>query len=325
MNRGPLRRACGPAALLLVLSAVIGTVYLAAGTAGRPPSGALRLTAGATRGVYYAFLDQLAAHLRARDRHLTVTVEASDGSVQNLERVAGGTADCGIAAGDAAALAVAGERPFYRPEDIAAVARVYDGYVQLVVRADSGISALADIRGRSLSLGADGSGVRLISSRLLRVARIPEAAVHTLALGFDDSVAALTAGRIDGFFWSGGVPTPAVAQLVSSGRAELVPLGAFVDAMSADYGQLYRAATIPAGSYGDTRALDTIAVANVIVCGRAVRDDIVEFLTDTLFRYQPAIAQVVPAVNAMNKGSAIDTGPLPLHPGAVSWYRHSKR
>lgn len=290
----------------------------------RPPRGELRITSGATQGVYNAFATELAHHLTADDSRLQVSVLRSTGSVQNLQRIAAGQADCGLTAGDAAALAYAGKAPFGHPLPISAVGRVYDDYIQLVARPGSGITSVAGLRGKSVSLGSPGSGVELISARILTTAGISTRQLRAAALGINESLEAFRRGEIDAFFWSGGLPTSAVADLISATHAYLVPLTDVAAGMTAGFDTVYRTATIPAGVYVLAAPLSTLAVPNLIVCNTAFDDRIVEYLTSTLFGAQAKIASVVPPVNVIDQRSAIATDPVPLHPGALRWYRRSK-
>jgi TRAP transporter TAXI family solute receptor len=308
---------------VLALAAALPAYWISSRAAGSP-SGQLRITSGATKGVYNSFATELANHLQAHDHSLRVSVQASTGSVENLTRIAAGVSDCGFTAGDAAALAIAGTRPFTAPLPIQAIARVYDDYIHLVVRADSAIKSVADLRGKLVSLGSSGSGVQLISGRVLQTAKIAVADLHPLALGINESIEAMTRGQIDAFFWSGGLPTRGVAELAKMSPIRLVPLGDLATTLDARYADVYRPATIPAGTYGLTAPLSTVAVANFLVCNSAVSPAISQYLTRTLFDSQSAIAAIVPPVNAMDRRTAIATDPVPLHPGALRWYRQTK-
>jgi TRAP transporter TAXI family solute receptor len=313
------------AAVLAGVIAVAASIYWYSSRAAGSPGGQLRMTSGATKGVYNSFATELASHLQADDHQLRVTVLASTGSVQNLHRIDDGESDCGFTAGDAAALAISGSAPFDHSLPIEAIARVYDDYIQLVARPASGINSVANLPGKRVSLGSAGSGVQLIAGRVLRAASITPTALHAVSLGINESLDALRSGQIDAFFWSGGLPTSGVAELARTSPIQLVPLGDLAARLGAQYGDVYRPATIPAGTYGLSAPLDTIAVPNFIVCNAAVPAAITGFLTRTLFGSQSDIASAVPPVNAMDRRTAIATDPVPLHPGALRWYRQTKK
>ena len=105
--------------------------------------------------------------LQARDPGLRVDVLATSGSMENLRLVADGRATLAFTAADAAAEAALGGPPFGHRLPIAALARVYDDYMHLVVPASSRVRSIAQLDGRTVSVGPSGSGTRLIAERLL--------------------------------------------------------------------------------------------------------------------------------------------------------------
>src|SRR5262245_65622565 len=100
------------------------------GAEARPPTGPLVLASGGTQGVYYAYAQALAQQLTSRDHHLQVRVVPTPGSIENVAMVAANRNTCAFTADDTAAVAAAGTAPFSTPLPIAAVARVYDDYIQ---------------------------------------------------------------------------------------------------------------------------------------------------------------------------------------------------
>jgi uncharacterized protein len=308
---------------MLVAAGAGGWLYRSSQHPGYP-SGTLRLSSGSVGGVYNGFAADLARQLHTRDHRLDVRVQPSSGSILNLQRLIVGSTDCAISAADAAALAVTGTAPFTEPAPIEAVARVYDDYIQLVATDASGIKSVADLTGKRVSVGSAGSGVQLIANRILKLSALGRSSMTALPLDLVDSVAAMRSGTIDAFFWSGGLPSPSVAELLSSSKTKLVPLDDVAAEMATHYNGVYRSATIPTGPYRLTSPIATLAVPNFIVCRSTVPASDTWFLIDTLFSSQRRIAVEVPAVNGMDQRSAIATDPVQLHPGAVHWFRHQK-
>lgn len=312
---------------LAVVVSVLAVGIVSAGEQSRQhgPSGQLRISSGSTSGVYHAFAGLLADHLHQRDGRLRVSVLPSTGSIENLHRIDSGAADCAITAADAATSALDGTAPWFTHQvGLVAVARIYDDYVQLVARPSAGITSVADLHGKRVSLGAPESGVQLIANRVLHVSGLGPRGLTALSLGLHDSMLALQAGTIDAFFWSGGVPTSSIATLLQSGKARLVPLGPVAAAMTRGYPTSYRTATIPISPYHLSAAVATFAVPNFVVCSPHVSADVVEALTSTIFADQRSIAERIPAVNVIDLRTAIATDPVPLHPAAARWYRSRK-
>ena len=122
-------------------------------------------------------------------------------------------------------LAVSGTPPFDEPLPVRALGRLYDQPTHLVVRADSEIAELPDLAGRTISVGAAGSGTRTQANRLLRVAELRESgALEKRSMDLQDSAHALESDQIDAFFWSGGLPSAAVTELAQRTPIRLVDL-----------------------------------------------------------------------------------------------------
>ena len=136
------------------------------------------------------------------------------------------------------------------PDRADAVARVYDDLLHLVTTAGGPVRTVADLRGRRVSVGAAGSGTEITATRLLEVAQLGGDEVRRERLGLDDSVAALRAGRIDAFFFSGGLPVRGVEELADASAIRIVDLGEWTEPLRARYGQVYVSRDIPRSVYG---------------------------------------------------------------------------
>jgi TRAP transporter TAXI family solute receptor len=305
---------------VLAALALAGCVQLTARGASTP-RGRVVIAAGGTTGVYYAYAEALAHELETRAPGLHVDVLATSGSMENLRKVGDGEATLAFTAADAAAVASAGATPFARPVPIAALARVYDDYMHVVVPASSRVRSIAELAGRTVSVGPSASGTRLIAQRLLGDR---QRELHDVGLSLDASVAALRDGSISAFFWSGGLPTPGVDALSHEEPLRLLALDGLVDRLQARYGASYRAAAIPSGTYGLAREVSTIAVPNLIVARPGAGAPLIRLVVATLFERRAAIARAVPAAAALDRRAAIETAPVPLHAAALRWFRDTK-
>lgn len=143
---------------MAVAAAVAVPVAAGRGGGDHYPAGRLRVATGPLGGVYHAYGRGLAEAVKGELPRLDPEVSATAASVQNLRLVATGQAEVGFALADSAADAVLGRGSFDRPLPVVALARLYDNYMQLVVRADGPVRSIADLRGRRVDLGAAGSG-----------------------------------------------------------------------------------------------------------------------------------------------------------------------
>jgi TRAP transporter TAXI family solute receptor len=182
-----------------------------------------------------------------------------------------------------------------------------------------------DLADRAVSLGADGSGTELIASRLLGVAGVDvDTDLRASRLGLDESAAAFAEGRLDAFFFSGGIPTSAIQMLARAMPIRLLDLTALVPAMRQRYGEVYTERTIPASAYWLNGPVTTIGVANYLVVANAMAEPLAYDLIRVLFANRDVLATAHPEGRRLDRVTAINTSPLPLHPGAQRYYREAK-
>lgn len=312
-----LAEVLGAALLVLFgLVACVGSPY----ATGEPRS----IAGGGTAGVYYDYAGRLADALHG-ELGLDITAAETHGSVDNLLRVGSGEALLGFAQGDTAADAIAGTGGFDEPLPIRAIARVYDEYVHVVVPADSDAERIRDLTGRTISLGAENSGVQVIATRVLEASAVPLDGIDNPALGLDASIEAMRRGDIDGFFWVGGLPTPGIERLASAMRIRLLPIDAStVEQVNAGHAGVYRLAEFPVGIYGIETPSATMTVPNYLITQVDAPDDLIREVTRVLFESRAAIAQRVAAAEFLDRRQAIFTGPMQLHPGAAEYYVSSR-
>jgi TRAP transporter TAXI family solute receptor len=275
------------------------------------------VAAGEPGGFYVEFAGLLVRQLEASG--IPARVATSGGSVDNVEHVRDGSAALGLVLTDIALAARRGEPPFAPPVDLRAIGRVYENYMQLVVRAGDPIGDATDLAGRRVSLGASGSGAAVFGDRLLAAVGV-RAQVTRRPL--QEAVAALEEGATDALLWSGGVPTPALAELTARTPVRLVPLARHLPALRARYGSVYGPVSVPAGAYGPHGPVPTVGVANLLVTAATLPDRIAAAVARTLVAAAPALVpSAALGTQYLDQRSLIGTGEVPLHPGAAAAYR----
>jgi uncharacterized protein len=298
-----------------LLRGLVAAPLVAGCTSGAAPP--LPLAAGEPGGFYVEFGELLAAALGAAG--LPTTVVGTGGSVENIEQLRDGSAALGLALTDIALAARNGEEPFRAAVRLQAIGRVYENYMQLVVRAEDPATGTADLAGRPVSLGAVGSGAAVFGDRLLAVAGI---AADVTRRPLRDAVAALESGSADALLWSGGVPTPALAELAARRPVRLLPLAEHLPQLRSRHGDVYGPVTVPADAYGPAGPVPTVGVANLLVCTPALPADTAGAVARTLVAAAPELVpESALGTQYLDQRSLIGTGEIPLHPGAVAAYR----
>jgi hypothetical protein len=287
----------------------------------------LSIATGGTGGVYYPYGGAIAKVITEHLPGVEATAEVTAASVDNLKLVRDRKSDLGFTLADSLDEAVKGEGVFEAggAAPVRALAVLYSNYTHLVVR--GGVAArAADLRGRTVSIGAAGSGTELVATRILRAAGLDAATdITPVSLGVAQSVDALKDGKIDAFFWSGGVPTAAVLDLASTPGVSwrLLANDDVLPTMQATYGQaLYTRLMVPKAAYtGLTADVPVVGVANLLVVHAGMRDQLAYDITRLLFEHQPDLVAVHPEAARLGLATATARSPAPFHPGALRYYR----
>ncbi|MGW4489552.1 TAXI family TRAP transporter solute-binding subunit [Amycolatopsis sp. NPDC004368] len=285
----------------------------------RGPERSVTIAAGEQGGFYLAFAEVLAAEVSRAEPRLHCTAVETEASVVNVERVRDGGADLGLVLADVAQSALAGRAPFPAAVPLRALGRVYENYLQLVVRAGDQLTQLRELAGRPVSVGAAGSGAAQLGERVFTAAGVTVSARH---LPLADAIAALADRRIDALLWSGGLPTPALAKLNRTTPLALLPLASVIPALRAAHGPVYEQVQVPTGAYPGVGAPATIGVANLLVCAPRLPSDVAAAVVRVL---AGRAADLVPAqavgTQFLDVRTLIGTQPVALHPGAADTYR----
>lgn len=289
----------------------------------------LSIATGGTGGVYYPYGGALASALTTHIPGVQATAEVTGASVDNLKLMQLGKVDLAFTLADTLAEAQAGTGPFSDTGPIGSirtVAALYTNYTHVVVREGSGIRSIADLRGKTVSVGSPGSGTELIADRLLMAAGLdPRKDITRHALGATESTGAIKDGKLDAFIWSGGVPTPAVQDLAATPgfTMALVRHGDLLPMLESRYGGgLYRLALLPASAYrGLDAEVPVIGVTNLLVASSRLDEQIVFDITRVLFEQKDALVGAHPEARHLAPPTGPDVSPAPFHPGARRYYK----
>jgi hypothetical protein len=258
---------------------------------------------GALKQAFSAELPGVDVQFIERDRGMTVRALQT------------GEADLAFLLADTTYLAFAGEldgHPYDRLRGIAAL----DPYpIFLIARSNSAIRTIDDLRGRRVSLGAQGSSTALTGEIVLDALGIQ--AIRSYE-PYADSAAALNAGNLDAIFAIGIFPQDRYNAVLSRG-ARILPLSQKTIAQLHRRHPFLRGLVIPGGIFGKTPLL-TIGLNRILACRSGLDEETVYKVTKALFRALPDLALVDPPLRQTNAEDAPAT-PIPLHEGAARYYR----
>jgi uncharacterized protein len=260
---------------------------------------------------------------------LVAVTQATQGSVENLRLVAAGQIESGIAQSDIVGWAYAGTGMFAGDgpkKNLRAIASLFPESLQLVVRDDSAIRTLADVRGKHISLGQSGSGTLADARILLAAAGLTEKDLSAEYLRPGTAAANVTNSTLDGFFLIGGVPVPAIRELAAAVPMRLIPVDAETLAKMRQSSTAYHRSVIPPGTYpGIGVETPSIGFNALWIVSADAPDDLIYAITKAL--WNAATRRLLEAHDPLGRQvrleDALDGLSVPLHAGAKRFYREA--
>jgi uncharacterized protein len=306
----------------------IAVVATAAFAGGAHAQQFFRIGTGGTAGTYYPVGGAI-ANAVSQPGKIVVTAQASNGSVGNVNGIAGGALESGFSQSDVATWAQKGTGIFEGKPNIPGlrmIANLYPESLHVVVKKGSGIKSIADLKGKRVALDEPGSGT-LINARIVLAAYgVKEADIKPEYIKPNQASDKMKDGSLDAFFFTGGAPAGAIAELASSGSGiELLP----IDGPQAEglrmASPFFAVDEIPADTYKGVAGVKTLAVGAQWVTSDKADAETVYQITKALF--SDATQKTLAAGHAkgkfINLKNAVQGVGIPFHPGAERFYKEA--
>jgi hypothetical protein len=286
----------------------------------------ISIATGGTGGVYYPMGGGLAAVLSKYVPGMQATAEVTGGSVDNLKLIDSGKPYVGFSMADAALDAAKGEDKFKGHKvAVRTLAILYPNRMHVVTVEGKGIAKMSDLKGKHVSTGAPGSATEVMAFRLIEAAGLDkDKDMKRERLSAAESANALKDGKIDAFFWVGGLPTAAVTDLAATPgtKIKLIDHADLVPVMNKKYGNLYVEDVIPKSIY---KGMDTdnkqATVMNILVANESMDEKTAYNIVKTIFEKKPELVAVhKEAENIKLENQKAAATPVPFHPGALKYF-----
>lgn len=303
--------------------AAIASASIALSAASTGAAEFINVLTGGTSGVYYPLGVALSKIYGDKIEGVRTQVQATKASVENLNLLQQGRGEIAFSLGDSVKLAWEGntDAGFKAPLDkLRGIAAIYPNYIQIMASKESGIKTVADLKGKSLSVGAPKSGTELNARAILAAAGMSyDDLGKTEYLPFAESVELMKNRQLDATLQSAGLGVSSFKDLATSLDVQMV---AVPEEIATKLGAPYIAATVPAGTYqGQDSDVQTVAVVNFLVTHSEVSDETAYQMTKQLFENIPALTAAHKAAENIRIEDALKGMPIPLHPGAERYYK----
>jgi len=283
----------------------------------------INVLTGGTSGVYYPLGVAIGKIFSDKIPDVKTQVQATKASVENLILLQQGRGEIAFSLGDSLKAAWEGDEEAgfkSKLDKLRTIGAIYPNYIQIVATADSGIKTLADLKGKSLSVGAPKSGTELNSRAILAAAGLSYKDMGKVEyLPFAESVDLMKNRQLNATLQSAGLGVASLKDLSTSTDISVVSVPKeVVDKI----GPPFKSVIIPANTYtGQDKDVPTAAVVNYLVTSSAVSDDLAYQMTKLIYESLPELANAHAAGREIKLENAATGSPVPLHPGAIRYYK----
>lgn len=289
----------------------------------------LNIITGSTGGTYFALGGAMANTWSKYLTNAQVTSQPGGASVESINRVNAGECELGMAMNNIADDAWNGKGSFDKPQrDFRTIGNIYPEVYQGVALKSSGITTLADIKGKKVAVGPVGSGTAVMSELIFAEAGLDIMKdVKSEFAGFGDAANKMKDNQLDANFGVLACPAAAIQDIMTSREIEVIEIkGELFDKVKAKY-PFFSQYTIPAGTYGNTEDKLTINCMAALYVKPDVPEDVVYEITKIWFEKTDEVAQAHSAaqwladeLKAGKLEAALSGITTPLHKGAYKYF-----
>jgi len=257
---------------------------------------------------------------------MQATAEVTGGSVANMQLIGTGKPYIAFTQADAAIDALKGQDKFAgKPIPVRTLAVLYPNRMHVVSIEGTGVTKMADMKGKRVSTGSGGSATEVFAFRVIEAAGLDkDKDMKRERLGVAESVNALKDRKIDAFFWVGGLPTAAVTDLANSPgvKIRMIDIAHLVPEMVKKHGNIYIKDVIPQRMYKGMDADNQAAtVTNLLAVHQNMDDKTAYAITKALFENVVDLVRVhAEAVNIKFENQKSEASSIPWHPGAIKYF-----
>jgi uncharacterized protein len=286
----------------------------------------IAIATGGTGGVYYPLGGGMANVLSRYVPGYAATARVTGGSVDNLKLIDTKQSEVALVMVDAALDALKGEDKFKgHPVDVRTLMVLYPNRMHVVSIEGRGVEKMSDLKGKRVSTGSPGSATEVMAFRVIEAAGLDkDKDMRRERLGVAESVNAIKDGKIDAFFWVGGLPTAGVTDLGATPgvKIKLIDHDDAVDKMNAKYGGIYSAGVITAKTYpGQDKDNKITVVQNILVANKSMDDKVAYDIVKTFIEKRDELIAVHREAESIDLANqAPKNSPIPWHPGAAKYF-----
>lgn len=285
----------------------------------------LVIAGSAVKGTWYRFAGGVASLVDKYIPGYSATAQPSPGSIKNLRDMRTGEIDIAMVLPDAAYQCYNSLPPFDKEKPFKQLRAIFNTYsfpMHILVKEDSKIKSLKDIKGARIGAGPPGSTSMMVTKAILGEVGITPDQVKFRYMSVSENASALADGNVDVSFILTGKLSAAVSQLFTMHEVRYIPVPAEVLKSLNQKQPYFVPGEVKAGTYGKVEHdVPCLTMWGVLCTTTKMSDDFVYQLTKTVFEHKAQLVKILKLAEEMTPQRAASDLPVPLHPGAIKYYK----
>ncbi len=281
------------------------------------------LTGGAS-GPYFALGGALSNLINQNMSYANASVESTGASAVNSTKVGNNEAELAFAMNNVVSFAYEGIESFKdkgKFENLRGVTSLYPNFVQVITTKDTGLKEIEDLKGKRVGVGAPGSGTEVDARNILAAHGITYDDIDEDYLSYAESVEQLKNGTVDAAFLTSGLPNSTIMDLATTHDVQIITIRPEMVEKIKENVSFYSSEVIPAGTYDNEEDVYTAAVKTILITNAEVSEDVVYDITKTLYENLDTMRETHSAADYIDINKCEEGMPIPLHPGAIKYYK----
>jgi len=318
-----MRKKARSSAMILAVAALVGLMAL--GTTAIAADKNLVIAGSSVKGTWYRFAGGVASLVDKYIPGYSATAQPSPGSIKNLRDMRNGEVDIAMVLPDAAYQCYNAMAPFDKEKpfkDLRAIFNTYSFPMHILVKEESKIKSIKDIKGARIGAGPPGSTSMMVTKAILAEVGITPDQVSFRYMSVSENASALADGNVDVSFILTGKLSAAVSQLMTMHEVRYVPIDPAVLAALNKKQPYFVPGVVKAGSYGKVKQdVPCLTMWGVLSTTTKLSDEFVYKLTKAVFEHKAQLVKILKLAEEMTPQRAANDLPVPLHPGALKYYK----
>lgn len=301
---------------------VIGLLSVGLGTGMASSPKFVSIATGGTGGTYFIIGSGMAKVIEKYVPGLKVSVESTAATTENVRLIAGKKVQFAIAMPDGAYFGYHGGREFKETKypNLRAVMAGHSSPMHFMVRSNSGIRSLRDLKGRRVALSAPGSTAVFMAESTLEAYGLSKQDYKPLLLSYAEQANALRDGAIDMACIFAGAPASAALDLCTTHDITFLSVGPEEMKKVLKAHPYCKEFVIKGGTYrGQTDDIKTFATLSILITYAELGEDLVYEVSKAILEHSAELRSVHPQAAEYNFENTARGMPIPLHPGAAKY------